>query len=192
MLLPSSNQARPKLKRPTLILEMLRTVLFVIVVTLLFDLALPRSVVDGNSMQNTFQNNERLFVSRLHYLVTLPERGDIVVFNAVNSDSMLIKRVIGLPGDTVTFTETQVYINGVLIDEPYIREECERAKCPNREYEIPQGEYFVMGDNRNHSTDSRSFGTVPIENIVGRVIFRYFPLNRISLIEHQDYDMVAP
>jgi signal peptidase I len=183
----------PKLRLPRFFDELLRTILFVIVVTVLFDMAIPRSLVDGRSMQPTFEDSERLIVSRVNYLLTTPDRGDIIVFNSVDKfdpDVMLIKRVIGLPGDHVQIMNRRVYVNGIPIDEPYILEEC-NSRCSDNEWFLGDGEYFVMGDNRNNSSDSRRFGTVPIGHIVGRVVFRYWPIDRIGLIVHQDYLEIA-
>lgn len=181
---------RPTLHRPGFINETLRTLLFVFVVTVLFDMAIPRSLVDGRSMQPTFVDGERLIVSRLNYMFELPERGDIVVFNSMNPAEvgvMLIKRVIGIPGDTIEFRDQQLFINGVLVNEPYIQEVCSRSSCRDNTWQLGDDEYFAMGDNRNASHDSRAFGVVPISHIVGRVIFRYWPINRIGPINHFDY-----
>ena len=186
-------QFRPKLRLPGFFDELVRTIIFVVIVTVLFDMAIPRSLVDGRSMQPTFEDAERLIVSRLHYLVTPPERGDIIVFNSVDAydpDVMLIKRVIGLPGDHIEFHERQLYVNDVLVDEPYIKEAC-NSRCSDDEWFLGTDEYFVMGDNRNNSSDSRRFGAVPISHIVGRVVFRYWPMNRVGLIKHQNYSEFA-
>lgn len=195
----TNNTIKPRLRYPGFLDEILRTIIFMIVVTVLFDMVIPRSLVDGRSMEPTFENDERLIVSRLHYIVTPPERGDIIVFNSVNPldpDSMLIKRVIGLPNETVTIQDQQVLINGIAIDEPYIKEECSTYDCQDGEWELGEDEYFVMGDNRNNSTDSRSgsTGPIPIDHIVGRVVFRYWPLDfdRFGIIAHQDYDTLNP
>ena len=178
---------RPRLKTPGFVLEIVSTVLFVISVTVLFDLAIPRSLVDGHSMEPTFHGDDRLVVSRLHYLLGEPARGDIVVFNSlVPSEAargiMLIKRVVGLPGETVELRDQQVRINGELLDEPYIKEACRISRCSDESWTLGEDQYFVMGDNRNNSRDSRRFNAVPIQKIVGQVIFRYFPLGAIGII----------
>ncbi|GAB5490372.1 MAG: signal peptidase I [Phototrophicaceae bacterium] len=186
---------KPRLRIPSLVGEIVRTIIFVVVVTVLFDMAIPRSLVDGRSMQPTFQDAERLIVSRLHYLVTLPDRGDIIVFNSVDENDpevMLIKRVIGLPGETIRFTDQNLYINDVLVTEDYINEICTEFRCADSETVLGEDEYFVMGDNRNNSQDSRRLGPIPLDHIVGRVVFRYWPLNRIAVIEHENYEEVIP
>lgn len=194
-------QFRPRLRRPNNFDEILQTIVFVVVVIVLFDMAIPRSLVEGRSMYPTFEGPEnwpesffadRLIVSRVDFLLSPPQRGDIIVFNSVNAIEftrgvMLIKRVIGLPGDHVQFIAQQLYINGQLVDEPYINEPCTLFNCADEEWFLGQDEYFVMGDNRNHSKDSRSFGPVPLDHIVGRVIFRYWPVTRIGFIFHEDY-----
>jgi signal peptidase I len=182
-------QYRPKLRLPNFFGEILQTVVFVVVVTVLFDMAIPRSLVDGHSMQPTFQDSDRLIVSRIHYFIAPPERGDVIVLNSVNPidpQDMLIKRVIGLPYDHIEIQDGQVYINGLPIDEPYINEPC-TTRCSDAEWQLGKDEYFVMGDNRNHSSDSRVFGVVPINHIVGRVVFRYWPIDTIGLIQHHEY-----
>lgn len=184
---------RPKLKLQGALDEILRTLIFVVVVTVLFDMAIPRSLVDGRSMQPTFQDSERLIVSRLHLLLFEPERGDVIVFNSVDTndpDVMLIKRVIGLPGETVSFINEQVYINGVPLEEPYLDEACTQVRCSAQEWTLGADEYFVMGDNRNNSQDSRRLGAIPIDHFVGRVVFRYWPISEIGFIQHEDYQSV--
>ncbi len=178
---------RPRLKRPGLLSEVLGTVVFVIAVTVLFDLAIPRSLVDGHSMEPTFHSDDRLVVSRVHYLLAPPQRGDIVVFNSLvesqaSNGVMLIKRVVGLPGETIELRERQVYIDGQPLPEPYIKEPCRIASCRDNSWTLGADEYFVMGDNRNNSNDSRRFDAVPLTKLVGQVIFRYFPLNALGPI----------
>ena len=188
-------QFRPKLRRPGFLDEIFRTIIFVIVVTVLFDMAIPRSLVDGRSMQPTFDDGERLIVSRVHYLLMRPHRGDVIVFNSLSPrepDIMLIKRVIGEPGDTVEWRDQQLYVNNVPIEEEYLGEPCNLSHCPDETWQLGPNEYFVMGDNRNASRDSRSFGPVPINHIVGRVVFRYWPLPRIGAVKALEYEGVSP
>jgi signal peptidase I len=188
--------ARPDLKRPGFLDEIIRTLILVIVVTVLFDMAIPRSLVDGQSMRPTFEDSERLIVSRVHYLLAPPNRGDVIVLNSLDEvrepNVMLIKRVLGLPGDTVRFRNQQLYINGEPVEEPYINDGVCRYSCPDREWLLEPDEYFVMGDNRDHSNDSRSFGPVPIDHIVGHVIFRYWPPRRIGIVGEREYNLSAP
>lgn len=190
---PQKPVYRPRLKLPNFLDEALRTVLFIIVVTVLFDMAIPRSLVDGRSMQPTFENGERLIVSRVHYLVREPLRGDVVVFNSLDPNEigiMLIKRVVGLPGEEVKFIDQQLHINDQLVDEPYILEACRQFSCDSDEvWALGENEYFVMGDNRNNSQDSRRFGPVPIENVVGHVVFRYWPPLRVGIVGERSYDI---
>jgi signal peptidase I len=175
--------------------EIVGTLLFMWCVVVLSDMAIPRSLVDGRSMEPTFHDEERLFISRLHYLVQRPERGDVLVFNSMNPrepEIMLIKRVIGLPGDLIELRDQQLYINNQLVQEPYIKEPCTPMRCEDESWQLGRDQYFMMGDNRNNSNDSRVFGPVPIDHIVGRVVLRYWPLDRIGPILHYDYPEDVP
>ena len=182
-----NNLSKPNLATPSSIKEILVTIVFVVAVTVLFDLAIPRSLVDGQSMEPTFHNEDRLIISRLNYLIDRPHHGDVIIFNAVDPRDaelglMLVKRVIGIPGDSVEIQNQQVLLNGVMIDEPYIYEACSVFKCQDDTWILGDDEYFVMGDNRNHSNDSRSFDTVPFDHIIGQVVLRYWPLSSVGVI----------
>ena len=181
-------KARPNLKIPNFFDEAIRTIIFVIIVTVLFDMAIPRSLVDGRSMEPSFYDGERLIVSRLNYLLTTPKRGDVIVFNSLTKPDteMLIKRVIGEPGDTIEFRQSEVYVNGERLQEDYINE-CISSCYSTEIWTVPEDAYFVMGDNRDHSSDSRVFGVVPIQSIVGRVVFRYWRMDGIGLLPFPDY-----
>jgi len=183
----STTLPRPKLKTPGMLFEAASTIIFIIAVTVLFDLAIPRSLVDGHSMEPTFYGEDRLVVSRVNYLLGEPQRGDILVFNSLvpaeaEQGIMLIKRVVGLPGDTVTITDQKVHVNGVELDESYIKEPCQISRCRDDSWTLGEHEYFMMGDNRNNSRDSRRFGPVPLSKIVGQVVLRYWPLSSIGII----------
>jgi signal peptidase I len=153
--------------------------------------------VEGASMEPGLHNGQYLLVNKAVYfklnLKTLdkflpfidpgdnperfifhgPERGDVIVFEYPEDRSRdFIKRVIGVPGDTVKVEEGQVYVNGVPLNEPYVNEE---HRSNMDEKIVPPNEYFVLGDNRGNSSDSRSWGFVPEENIIGRAMFTYWP-----------------
>jgi len=125
----------------------------------------------------------------------IPERGDIVVLNPprdeARADQPYIKRVIGLPGDTFEIRDEGVFINGIRLVEPYI-DEGKRTVCPpSSDYcgplEIPAGSVLVLGDNRTDSEDSRYFGFVPIDNIIGKAWLTYWPTDHIGVVPHNDY-----
>jgi signal peptidase I len=177
---------RPSLRLRYLPREILETVVFVLMVYVLVELAAPRFLVDGPSMQPTFVSDQRVLISRLHYLLGEPERGDIVVFNKPGSqigDPPLIKRMIGLPGDTLEIRDTLVYINGQPLNETYINEPCQPANCSDETWKLGADEYFVMGDNRNHSVDSRSFDAIRRNQIIGEAILRYWPPQDWALLK---------
>ncbi len=177
---------RPRVGQFRILKELIGTAVFLIAVFTLLQLALPRSEVHGRSMEPTFVEGQRLIISRVNYMVGEPQRGDIVVFNSPQSDSddpSLIKRIIGLPGELVEIRDREVYINGERLDEPYIKEPCTR-QCRDRQWQLADDEYFVMGDNRNVSNDSRAFGPIKHSAIIGEALFRYWPLNAIGFI-HQ-------
>ncbi|MCB9459314.1 MAG: signal peptidase I [Anaerolineaceae bacterium] len=177
---------RPRLRISGFWTETLRTIVLVMVVTVLFDMAIPRSLVEGRSMEPSFQDGNRLIISRINYLLGQPDYGDVIVFNSMRESEvgiMLIKRVIGLPGDTVEIRNLHVYVNDQLVNDDYTQEECGAFSCTDRIVTLGPNEYFVMGDNRNHSTDSRSFGPVTRDHIVGQVLFRYWPLEEFGIIQ---------
>lgn len=175
-----SELPRPHLRRWGIGREFIDLIVLVGAIYALVNLATVRFIVQGPSMESTFHNDQFLIVSRANYLLGEPERGDIVVFHYPgNQEEDYIKRLIGLPGDTVEFRQQQVYVNSELLDEPYIKEPCDPDKCPDAVYAMGEDEYFMMGDNRNRSSDSRAFESserrVKREHIVGEVIIRYWP-----------------
>jgi signal peptidase I len=180
MEITAALKPRPKLRRGSILQEGFDTLLLIALVYTLVNLATVRFFIEGPSMQPNFHEGQYLVVSRAHYLLGDPTRGDIIVFDAPGDDQsadnpLLIKRLIGLPGDTVAIRNGQVYINDVTLSEPYILEPCTTNTCADRFWEVPPGEYFMMGDNRNNSRDSRSFGTVTKDRIIGEAIIRYWP-----------------
>lgn len=142
----------------------------------LVNLASGRFVVEGESMRPNFITGEFLVVSRVHYLFGQPQRGDIVVFHSPdNNGEDYLKRVIGLPGETVEIRQQQVYINDLPLHETYILETCLPGDCFDQRWTLGATEYFVMGDNRNNSDDSRRLGPIDQHYLVGEALFRYWP-----------------
>ena len=184
----SSPERRPRLQNRGIfpaIRSVLETVVIVVVLFSLVNLVTARYVVDGASMQPNFHTGQYLIVSRANYLFGDLQRGDIVVFHyPYQQTEDYIKRLIGLPGDVIEIRDTLVYVNGEMLNEPYINEPCDRNHCPDESWEVGENQYFLMGDNRNHSTDSRSFGVVDRQFIVGEAVFRYFPLQDIGVVLH--------
>jgi signal peptidase I len=169
---------RPRLRRRGLLYELIETIVLIVAIYALVDLASVRFYVDGPSMEPNFFTGQRVIVSRVNYMLADPQRGEIIVFESPDRpgiDPPLIKRVIGLPNEQVEVRDGRVYINGALLDEPYINEtECDR-NCNVEPVTLGPDEYFVMGDNRNHSRDSRSFDAVKHEHIIGEALVRYWP-----------------
>jgi signal peptidase I len=166
-------------------LDVLETLLLSAVLFLAINALSARVRVDGFSMKPTLQDGEFVLVNRLAYRVGTPQRGDIIVFHFPLDPSSqdLIKRVIGLSGDRITVSNGVVYVNGHPLNEPYI------AAPPmySGEWVIPKGELFVLGDNRNDSSDSHSWGMLPIKEIVGKAVFIYWPFPEWKLIDHYDF-----
>lgn len=149
--------------------------------------------IPSKSMVPTLQVDDRLIVDKVSYYFKNPQRGDIIVFMPPDEASVVctgpqapqtnkdayIKRIIGLPGDTVEVKQGQVLINGNPLKEGYVEEVPDYQYGPRT---VPQGSYLVLGDNRNNSCDSHYWGFVPRENIIGRAIVRFWPLNRVGEI----------
>jgi signal peptidase I len=168
----------------------LREVIETVVLTLLIYFLVRHFLLEnyrvlGMSMTPTLENGQFLVVYKLGYRLHEPERGDIIVFrDPAGSDRKLIKRVIGLPGEVVEIQEGQVFINQQPLDEPYIQSSAEYTLPPTP---IPADQYFVLGDNRNNSSDSHYWGALPSDNIVGRAWFAYWPPSKWGLVSHPVY-----
>ncbi len=153
--------------------EVLSTIVPALIIAVFIHLFLAQATrVEGYSMEPTLYGHQRLIIEKLSYRIHEPNRGDIVVVRVPQFDKLLIKRIIGLPGETLEIRNGVVYINGQPLDEPYVNGRPRGSYPPLL---IPEGYVFVMGDNRNNSNDSRAFGPVPIENIVGHAWMRYWP-----------------
>jgi len=165
-----------------LLREVLETVLPAILIALLINVFVGQATrVEGQSMEPNLHTDQRLVVEKMTYRFHGPHRHDIVVLKLPNQgDELLIKRVIGLPGETVEIRDGQVIINGEPLDEPFVDDGTQPGR--NGQVTVPPLHVYVLGDNRNHSNDSRSFGPVPIENIVGRAWLSYWPPENVGVV----------
>ncbi len=162
-------------------LDILETVILAVVLYFGINAVSARVRVDGFSMRPTLQDGEYILVNKLAYKIGAPQRGDIVVFIfPVDPQEDLIKRVIGLPGETVSVHDGVVKVNGVTLSEPYI------ASPPayNGDWTVSPGQLFVLGDNRNDSRDSHQWGLLPIENVIGKAVVIYWPPVEWQVINH--------
>jgi len=166
---------------------------FVIAVVIRYVLFTP-IVVDGESMMPTLNDGDRMIVNKIGYKIGGPDRFDIVVFHAPEGKDY-IKRVIGLPGDTIEYKDDQLYINGKAYDEPYLdkyKSELTEGTLtqdftlqeldPSLDV-IPEGYVFVMGDNRRYSKDSRHIGIISEDKIIGTTSVVFWPLNEMQIVE---------
>lgn len=146
-----------------------------------------RVEVDGQSMESTLQDRDNLICDKLSYRFKDPERFDIVIIYPDDTKSKRwIKRIIGLPGEEVRIDkEGNIYINGEILEENYGKETIQDPGLAAQTIKLGEDEYWVMGDNRNHSSDSRVIGPVPRSRILGKAFIRIYPFSKFGLIRHQ-------
>lgn len=163
-------------------------VLIFVCVYILPNFVLQRTIVDGPSMEDTLHDKDQLYVEKISYRFNALDRFDVIVFypyGREDKEDYYVKRIIGLPGETVQIIGSDIYIDGELLEENYGKEPIENPGRAAEPITLGEDEYFVLGDNRNNSLDSRSerVGNVKKENIGGRVILRILPLNKFGLID---------
>ena len=147
-----------------------------------------RTHVSGESMENTLDNGDQLIVDKITYRFQDPERFDIIVFPFhYKENTYYIKRIIGLPGETVQIADGTIYINGEVLEESYGREVMQDPGIAAEPITLGEDEYFVLGDNRNQSSDSRdpSVGLIHRDEIIGRAWLRIWPLDSFGILKHQ-------
>ena len=176
---PVAAQENTEWKR--FFLDLLETVGLALILFVVINTLTARVRVDGFSMLPTLHDGEFVLVNKLAYRMGTPARGDIIVFRSTASNDLdLIKRIIGLPGDTIGVHNGQVSINGSPTNEPYIN------AAPNYQgdWQVPAGYLFVLGDNRNDSSDSHAWGFLPTQNVIGKALLIYWPPPEWALINH--------
>jgi signal peptidase I len=183
---PTETEAILK-PQSNLLREVVETALLTAIIFLVVNAVIGRFRIESVSMQPNLWEGEYVIVDKVSYSLSSPQRGDIIVFEKVGQPD-LIKRVIGLPGDTVEVRPGQVLVNGTPLTEPYI------ANPPNYAFgpvQVEAGRYFVLGDNRINSSDSHVWGTVPRETIVGRAWIIYWPPPNWQIVPHYSYAVAA-
>ena len=163
--------------------ELVEAVLPALMIVLVINIfAAQATRVDGQSMEPTLHTNQRIIIEKITYRLHPPERGDIIVLRRpTGAVEPLIKRVVGLPGETVEIKNGLVYIDGEPLDEPYLDQSTQGSMSA---LVVPEKNVFVLGDNRHASNDSRAFGPVPYSDIIGRAWIRYWPLEDFQIIRH--------
>jgi signal peptidase I len=181
--IPVAAPAEEKMNWGRFVLDIIETLVLAVILFFGINAISARVRVDGFSMRPTLEDGEFVLVSKLNYQFGSVERGDIIVFYfPMDPEQELIKRVIGLPGDHISVRDGTVLVNGQVLNEPYI------AETPrySGEWDVPDGQLFVLGDNRNDSSDSHSWGLLPSENVVGKAIVIYWPPPLWEVIKHKE------
>jgi signal peptidase I len=183
----SETEAQLPVRKHLLAFELkswLRDIVFAFAIAIFIVVFVVQPVkVEGTSMQPHLVDQERIFVNRFIYKFSDIHRNDVVVFwYPKDRTKSFIKRIIGVPGDAVEIRADSVYVNGTRLDEPYLKPEFRDYKSFQKVI-VPPGQYFVLGDHRNSSNDSRNWGFVARRLIYGKAVFSYWPFSRVGLVE---------
>lgn len=184
------NPKRNKRSIGRLLLDILETALLSVLLFLAINAISARIRIESISMQPTLYEGDFVMVNKLAYKIGSPERGDVIIFHYPPDPDRepYIKRVIGLPGDNVQVQNGTVYINDEPVQEPYIS----APPAYTGEWTIPEDTVFVLGDNRNHSSDSHNWGTVPIENVIGKALVVYLPVAHWQILDSDTATAAEP
>ncbi len=181
---PSLNPVAPAWRQvvgQTPLRDLVHTLMLTVVIAAGVQIAVQSRQIEGSSMEPTLHNGQRLLVNRLAYLgLSEPQRGDIIVFRAWGQDEDYIKRVVGVPGDEIEVAGDRVVVNGSPLDEPYIQNHPTHGG-PGRVV-LGAGTYYVLGDNRDNSSDSRLHGPLASERIVGKAWLTYWPIRDLGFV----------
>lgn len=186
---PEPAVEQPKSETTRFLVDVIETLLLALVLYMGIDAVSARIRVDGSSMEPTLHSGEFIIVNKLSYKMGSPKLGDVIVFRFPGDPSReYIKRVIGLPGDQVSVEHGQVYINGTPVSEPYI------AAPPvyQSHWEVPAASLFVLGDNRNNSSDSHDWGPVPMDYVIGKALVVYWPPESWGIVDSPETASAAP
>ena len=181
---PNTPKPAPSMKEH--FVELFQTlVVFATIATIIYWLVAQPHKVSGSSMYPNFKDGDYIITDKLSYRFNQPARGDIIVFKNPRDQSQdFIKRIIGLPGDTVKVQDGNVFVNDKQIAQPFLKDISTNPgsfMAEGQEVVVQPGEYIVFGDNRPHSSDSREWGFITKDEIIGRVIFRYWPADELGI-----------
>ncbi len=176
--------ARPRLSTVALLREIIETVILTVIIYAVVNFATGRFKVEGSSMEPSVHPGQYVLVDKVSYRLGQPQRGDVVVFNyPLATDRDFIKRIIGLPGETVSVANGVVQVNDHALKEPYIA----APPLTGGTWTLSPDQYFVMGDNRNNSSDSRSWGPLDRKYLIGKAVLVYWPPVNWGLVPHYTY-----
>jgi len=207
---------KPPVSIRNIVKELLETAIYIFLVFVIVRSMVQNFKIEGLSMEPSLHSEQYILVNKLVYFhfdrnapmrllpgnedlaehtvypFSMPERGDIVVFEYPNDITKdYIKRVVGLPGETIDIRDGHVYVDGVLLEEPYLEggtTYCGSGRaCSNGPVFVPEGTVFVLGDNRSNSSDSREWGPLALEHVIGQAWILYFPLDQIGIVPHETY-----
>ena len=185
---PSADE-HPRSKVFRFFLDVIETIILSVLLFLGINAISARIRVDGHSMEPTLHSGEFVIVNKLAYKFGYPDRGEVIVFHYPRDpDQEYIKRIIGLPGDRIMIGDGKVLVNDRPVQEPYI------ASPPNyqSEWTVPEDSLFVLGDNRNNSSDSHNWGPVPMDYVIGKALIVYWPPDEWGFIDHPISASAAP
>jgi signal peptidase I len=190
---PASTELLPTASATTewkrILLDLIETVGLAVILFVIINAVSARVRVDGLSMLPTLQDGEFVLVNRMAYRLGAPSRGDIIVFRSTTQPDLdLIKRIIATPGDTIRIENGLVAINDVVLSETYIS----AAPRYSGQWSIPDGFLFVLGDNRNDSSDSHAWGLLPLQNVLGKATLIYWPPPEWAMIDHVRIVVAVP
>jgi signal peptidase I len=187
--LPEEANTPQKIGWKRFFVDTIETILLALVLTFGINIVSARVRVENVSMQPTLHQGEFLLVNKMAYKNSVPRTGDIIIFHAPPEPGEdFIKRVIGAPGDRVLIKQGRVFVNDIQLVEDYIAD----VPIYNGQWDVPPDKLFVLGDNRNSSSDSHVWGFVPMENVVGKALLIYWPISEARIFQHSNTVSASP